>query len=119
MNNQKRNLFQVGTPECAAFCALIAMVLAVLGLVFGFWKTVLIALLMLVGWFIGSVKDKKQWLKNLINRIFPEKNVVPYRETNEKVSQALREAREAEAEAEQEEPEPQDDAPIETPEEDE
>ena len=80
----KRNEFtakilQVGTAECAIFFAVLAMVLALLFLSLGFWKTVLIAVLVCLGLFIGGVKNKKQWLAEKINKLFPPRQNVPYR----------------------------------------
>ena len=90
------NMCKIGTPECAIFSAVVAMVLALLFLTVGFWNTVLVALVMLIGAFLGGVKDKKQWLKNLINRLVPDKKMVPYREQNPEITRAVREATAAE-----------------------
>lgn len=81
---KKRNEFtakilQVGTAECAVFFAALAMVLALLFLALGFWRTVLIAVLVCLGLFIGGVKNKKQWLTEKINRLFPPKQNIAYR----------------------------------------
>ncbi len=84
------NLLRIGTPECAVFCASVAMVLALLFLLVGFWRTVLIAALMGIGAFIGGVKNKKKWLTDRINKIFPAPK--PYRESNEAIVRAVREA---------------------------
>ena len=72
-------MLKVGTPECAIFSGVVAMVCALLILLLGFWETVLVALLAAVGAFIGGVKDKKEWLRNVINRLFPARNPVPYK----------------------------------------
>ena len=72
-------MFKVGTPECAITCGVAALVLAVLILLFGFWQTVLLLALMLLGMFIGGVKDKKGWLRNMVNRLFPPRTVQPYK----------------------------------------
>ena len=73
-NSFTKNIFKVGTPECAIFFALVAMVLALLFLALGFWQTLLIVVLVLLGLFIGGVKDKGEWLKRTVNRLFPPKN---------------------------------------------
>ena len=65
--------FQIGTPECAVFCALVAMLLGLLFLWIGFWKTLLIFCLMLLGIFIGGVEDKRAWLGEALNRLIPAK----------------------------------------------
>lgn len=90
------NMFKIGTPECAITFAAIAMILALLYLLLGLWKTLLIAVLMGLGGFLGGVKNKKQWISSLVNRVFPPKATVPYKEKNEEISRAIREARERE-----------------------
>lgn len=106
------NALKIGTQECAIFSAVIAMVLAVLFLLAGFWKTMLVAILMLLGAFLGGVKDKKQWIKNLVNRVLPDHKIVPYREENPEIAKAVREAtaekKTAEPENEEQQPEDQD-----------
>ena len=94
-NSFTKNIFKVGTPECAIFFALVAMVLALLFLALGFWQTLLIVVLVLLGLFIGGVKDKKAFLGSLVNKIFPPKQNVPYRARNEQIERAVKEAREA------------------------
>ena len=104
-----KNMFKIGTPECAIFSAIAAMVLALLILLVGFWNTMLVALLMLLGAFVGGVKDKKQWIKDKINLFFPAPHTVPYREDNEAIARAVREATGMRAkEAPQEDPEASD-----------
>lgn len=78
-----RNMLKVGTPECAVFCAAAAMVLALLLLLIGFWKTLLVVLIVCVGAFIGGVKDKKQFISRLVNRLFPPRATVPYQSSKE------------------------------------
>jgi len=95
------NICKIGTPECAIFSAVIAMMLALLYLSIGFWNTVLVAILMGVGAFLGGVKDKKQWIKNLLNRVVPDHKTVPYREQNPEILKAVREATGKAAEAEE------------------
>ena len=65
--------FKTGTAECAFFCGGAAMVLALLVLLLGFWKTLLVVAIAAVGMFIGGVKDKRGLVKNLANRFFPAK----------------------------------------------
>ncbi len=91
------NMFRIGTPECAIFCTVLALVLAVLFLLAGFWRTLLIVLLMLLGAFIGGVQDKKQWFKDRVNKLFPAPQA--YREDNEAIVKAVREATGSQAEA--------------------
>ena len=69
-----------------------AMVLGLLLLTVGFWNTVWIALFGVAGGILGGVKDKKQLLKNVLNRIIPDKKTVPYREQHPDITQAVRDA---------------------------
>ena len=101
MNNESklsrffRNMFHVGTPECAIFFSVVAMVLAILLLSIGFWRTLLVAALALLGGVLGGVKDKKEWIRAKVNRLFPAREPVPYKEKNEEIQRVVREARQA------------------------
>ncbi|MBR6525161.1 MAG: DUF2273 domain-containing protein [Clostridia bacterium] len=79
MKTFTENMFKIGTFECAAFCGAAALVIAVLILLLGFWQTVLVLAFLLLGLFLGGVKDKKGWLRNVINRLFPARQVTPYK----------------------------------------
>ena len=91
--------FHVGTPECAVFSSCVAMVLGLLFLWLGFWKTLFIFCLMLIGLFIGGVEDKQEWIRNLVNRLFPPRADAQYREPRHSAGKAsrrpVREAEEA------------------------
>ena len=104
MNDDKRTsflsqVFTIGTPACGVFSALAALALALLLLLTGFWNTLWIALMTTAGAVIGGVKDKKQWLKNLLNRLIPDKKTLPYREQHPEIARAVRRATEKAAEA--------------------
>ncbi|MBQ8537567.1 MAG: DUF2273 domain-containing protein [Clostridia bacterium] len=66
--------FEIGTPQCGFLGAAAGVVLAVLLLFLGFWKTFFICLLGAVGAYLGGVKDKAQFWKNVINKILPSKD---------------------------------------------
>ncbi len=107
MNDSGKDSFfdrigKIGTPECAIFAAVLAMALALLLLCTGFWNTVWVALITGAGAFIGGVKDKKQWIKNLLNRVIPDKETVPYREQHPEITRAVRQATEKAAAAPEE-----------------
>lgn len=95
-----KNMFKVGTAECAIFFAVVAMVLALMFLVAGFWETLLIAALIAVGAFIGGVKDKKEWIRNAVNRIAPAKQAPSYKEKEEEIAKAVHEVLEKDNEEE-------------------
>lgn len=114
-NQFTAKILQVGTAECAIFYAVLAMVLALLFLAVGFWKTLLIAALVCVGLFIGGVKNKKQWITDKINRLFPPKQNVAYRAEKKDIEQAVRAVTEKKDPPEA--PVPMQDDPIDTTEE--
>lgn len=96
-----RNMLKVGTPECAVFSGAVAMVLALLLLTIGFWKTLLVALCVCVGAFIGGVADKRKMISQVVNRLFPPKAAVPIqvsKEDTERVEELRREAQKKAAE---------------------
>ena len=97
-------IFQIGTAECAVFSALAAMLLGLLFLWLGFWQMVLVAVLMALGLFIGGVKNKKAWITDKINRLFPPKRSVSYGKGSEEYQRAVKavqETREAAAAAQE------------------
>lgn len=56
-----------GTVECAIACALLGILVAILLLSIGVWKTLLIVVLVAIGIFIGGVKDKKVFIGRILN----------------------------------------------------
>lgn len=52
--------FTKGTAECAALCAVVGAGVALSLITLEIWKTLLIALCVSMGAFIGGVKDKKR-----------------------------------------------------------
>ena len=68
-----RSLLVIGTPQCGALGALLGVVLAVLLLTIGVWKTLFIAAFALVGAWIGGVRNKANFIRGIINRSFPDK----------------------------------------------
>ena len=63
---------KIGTFECGLVCGIIGIVLALLLIFLGFWKTLFICVLGGLGAFIGGVKDKPQFCKNVINKVLPK-----------------------------------------------
>ena len=117
MENKKSKFLTAGTQECALLCAFLGLLIAVLLLTVGFWKTLMLALFFLCGLFIGGVRDKKACISNLIDRWFGKRvekvpaNVI--RAQTEK-AEAAADAEEAEAEEEAEEDEEAEEADAET-----
>ena len=59
-------MFTPGTAPCTVFGIAVGLVFAVLCLTIGVGKALLIGLFCLVGAFIGGVKDKAAFVRNLI-----------------------------------------------------
>lgn len=74
LNDWLRLTFRKGTPARALLGALLGMVLAVLLVRYGVWKTLLLIVLGVLGAFIGGVEHKVKWLRDTINRLFPARN---------------------------------------------
>ena len=64
-----------GTPACGLILGTILVVLGALVMWIGFWKTLLLALLFALGYFLGAIDKKKEFLKNTANRLIPEKDI--------------------------------------------
>ena len=64
-----------GTPACGLILGTILVVLGALVMWIGFWKTLLLALLFALGYFLGAIDKKKEFLKNTANRLIPEKEI--------------------------------------------
>ena len=64
-----------GTPACGLILGTILVVLGALVMWIGFWKTLLLALLFALGYFLGAIDKNKEFLKNTANRLIPEKEI--------------------------------------------
>ncbi len=60
--------FTKGTAECAALCAVVGAGVALSLITLAIWKTLLIALCVSMGAFIGGVKDKKEFIRKVAER---------------------------------------------------
>ncbi|MBR0219099.1 MAG: DUF2273 domain-containing protein [Clostridia bacterium] len=86
------NIFKIGTPECAIFCCVAGVCLGLLLLTVGFWNALWISLLGAVGAFLGGTKGKKQVVKNVLNKVIPDKKTVLYRDQHPDIVKAVRDA---------------------------
>ena len=66
--------WKIGTPQCGIICGAIGALIALMLLFLGFWRTVFVAVLFGLGYFIGSSKDKAESVKRVINKAFPPRN---------------------------------------------
>ena len=64
-----------GTPACGLILGTVLVVLGALVMWIGFWKTLVLALLFALGYFLGAVDQKREFLKNTANRLIPEKEI--------------------------------------------
>ena len=69
-----KKYFQIGTPQCGLVCGLIGMAVAFLLLFLGFWRTLFVAALFGLGYFLGASSDKMESIKQGINKLIPPKN---------------------------------------------
>ena len=66
--NMKRGTPMYGIAIGAALVALGALVMLI-----GFWKTLILAALFAIGYFIGTVENKGDFIKNTANKLIPNK----------------------------------------------
>ena len=71
-----RKFLQVGTLECMILCVVLAIIIGVLFITIGFWKTLLITALILLGLFIGGVQNKKEFLRGGMDKVAPQRAAV-------------------------------------------
>lgn len=65
MREFMKRVFTPGTVECAIACGLLGVIVALLLLWIGVWRTLLIVVLVAIGVFIGGVKDKKAFIRRV------------------------------------------------------
>ena len=107
MSNEKGTRPQIltpGTSACALFGGLLGVLIAVLLLTIGFWKTLMIAVFFMVGAFIGGVGDKKAFISGQAEKYFPQKELHPYKADDVRIKAAPK-AEPEEEPAEEEAPE--------------
>ena len=64
-----------GTSACGLILGIVLAALGALVMWIGFWKTLVLALLFALGYFLGAIDKKKEFLKNTANRLIPEKEI--------------------------------------------
>lgn len=74
LNEFLKELTTLGTPACGLACGVMGVVLAALLLSVGFWRTLFIVLMCALGVFLGGVKNKSDFIKGVVNRLFPPKD---------------------------------------------
>lgn len=66
-----------GTPAFGILMGLVFMTCGALVMWIGLWRTLILALLFGIGFFIGGVKDKTGFVKGTVERVVPEKKEQP------------------------------------------
>ena len=67
------NKLKTGTPLMGAAIGLALAGIAVLIILIGFWKTLMLLVLFGIGYFIGAVENKQDFIRRAANRIIPAK----------------------------------------------
>ena len=64
-----------GTPLCGLVLGGVLTLAGALVMLIGFWKTLILFLLFGLGYFLGTVENKKDFLKTTANRLIPDREV--------------------------------------------
>lgn len=62
-----------GTPAFGIALGLALVGLGILVMLIGFWKTLVLAALFGIGFFLGTVENKSEFMKNAANRLIPDR----------------------------------------------
>lgn len=62
-----------GTPGFGIFVGAALVALGALVMIIGFWKTLILAVLFGIGYFLGTVDNKTEFMKNAANKLIPDK----------------------------------------------
>ena len=64
-----------GTPAFGLVLGAALVALGALVMLIGFWKTLALCVLFAVGYFLGTVENKREFMKNTANKLIPDKEV--------------------------------------------
>lgn len=65
--------FKRGTPGFGILVGGIFVALGALVMLIGFWKALVLCVLFGVGYFLGTVENKGEFMKNAANKLIPDK----------------------------------------------
>ena len=68
-----KNKLKIGTPAMGLAIGLGLVGAGALVMLIGFWKTVVLVVLFLAGYFIGTVENKQEFIRQVANKIIPAK----------------------------------------------
>ena len=63
----------MGTPMMGVAVGAALVAIAALIMIIGFWKVLILLILFGIGYFIGTVENKQEFIKEAANRIIPAK----------------------------------------------
>ena len=64
-----------GTPLCGLALGAVLTLIGALVMIIGFWKTLVLCILFGLGYFLGSVENKRDFMKTTANKLIPDKEV--------------------------------------------
>ncbi len=64
-----------GTPLFGLVMGAILVLIGALVMLIGFWKTLVLCLLFGLGYFLGTVENKREFMKTTANKLIPDKEV--------------------------------------------
>ena len=64
-----------GTPLCGLVLGAVLTLVGALVMIIGFWKTLVLCLLFGLGYFLGTVENKREFMKTTANKLIPDKEV--------------------------------------------
>ena len=64
---------KMGTPLMGVAIGAALVAVAALVMIIGFWKTLILLVLFAAGFFIGTVENKQEFVRNTANKIIPAK----------------------------------------------
>ena len=68
---------KMGTPLMGIVLGLVLVALGVLVMLIGFWKVLILVCLFGVGYFVGTIENVNEFLRDNANRIIPDKRAQP------------------------------------------
>ena len=64
-----------GTPQYGLVLGGVLTLVGALVMIIGFWKTLVLCLLFGLGYFLGTVENKREFMKTTANKLIPDKEV--------------------------------------------
>ncbi len=64
-----------GTPAYGLLLGGVLTLIGALVMIIGFWKTLVLCLLFGLGYFLGTVENKREFMKTTANKLIPDKEV--------------------------------------------